>query len=191
MNFIQLIFFPLRIYISFIVLEYFTLSSSLDVRKEVLQSREPRNTGRNQRVMEIFICLIESFTCHCIALIFISLLIFSFIFFVRSHLMFFLSSHFLQHGRSDSYRVATLPKIRDDNKTADGMYKVFTAWLPVRGGSPFLCYAGNFRRRLLHRRRIFQSCPRFYRNRSLSLRESSESCRVASPLWFLFLDVLN
>lgn len=46
--------------------------------------------------------------------------------------MFFLSSHFLQHGRSDSYRVATLPKIRDDNKTADGMYKVFTA---VRCGS--------------------------------------------------------
>ncbi|XP_029043837.1 sodium/potassium-transporting ATPase subunit alpha isoform X1 [Osmia bicornis bicornis] len=28
-----------------------------------------------------------------------------------------------EHGRSDSYRVATLPKIRDDNKTADGMYK--------------------------------------------------------------------
>ncbi|KAF7382891.1 hypothetical protein HZH66_013293 [Vespula vulgaris] len=27
------------------------------------------------------------------------------------------------HGRSDSYRVATLPNIRDDNKTADGMYK--------------------------------------------------------------------
>ncbi|KOX77068.1 Sodium/potassium-transporting ATPase subunit alpha [Melipona quadrifasciata] len=27
------------------------------------------------------------------------------------------------HGRSDSYRVATIPKIRDDNKTADGMYK--------------------------------------------------------------------
>ena len=52
--------------------------------------------------------------------------------------MFFLSSHFLQHGRSDSYRVATIPKIRDDNKTADGMYKVFTAWLPVRGGSPFV-----------------------------------------------------
>ncbi|KAK2579050.1 hypothetical protein KPH14_002843 [Odynerus spinipes] len=28
-----------------------------------------------------------------------------------------------KHGRSDSYRVATLPNIRDDNKTADGMYK--------------------------------------------------------------------
>ncbi|EZA51212.1 Sodium/potassium-transporting ATPase subunit alpha [Ooceraea biroi] len=28
-----------------------------------------------------------------------------------------------EHGRSDSYRVATLPNIRDDNKTADGMYK--------------------------------------------------------------------
>ncbi|XP_003705422.2 sodium/potassium-transporting ATPase subunit alpha isoform X2 [Megachile rotundata] len=28
-----------------------------------------------------------------------------------------------EHGRSDSYRVATLPKIRDDNITADGMYK--------------------------------------------------------------------
>lgn len=33
-------------------------------------------------------------------------------------------SHILQHGRSDSYRVATLPNIRDDNKTADGMFKV-------------------------------------------------------------------
>lgn len=54
--------------------------------------------------------------------------------------MFFLSSHFLQHGRSDSYRVATLPKIRDDNKTADGMYKVFTAVLPVRGGSLHLLF---------------------------------------------------
>ncbi|XP_046435091.1 sodium/potassium-transporting ATPase subunit alpha isoform X3 [Neodiprion fabricii] len=28
-----------------------------------------------------------------------------------------------EHGRSDSYRVATLPNVRDDNKTADGMYK--------------------------------------------------------------------
>lgn len=31
---------------------------------------------------------------------------------------------FFQHGRSDSYRVATFPNVRDDNKTADGMYKV-------------------------------------------------------------------
>jgi hypothetical protein len=39
---------------------------------------------------------------------------------------FFYHPFFLlqQHGRSDSYRVATLPNIRDDNKTADGMYKV-------------------------------------------------------------------
>ncbi|KAF3423508.1 hypothetical protein E2986_10806 [Frieseomelitta varia] len=29
----------------------------------------------------------------------------------------------MYHGRSDSYRVATIPQIRDDNKTADGMYK--------------------------------------------------------------------
>ncbi|XP_008549108.1 sodium/potassium-transporting ATPase subunit alpha isoform X2 [Microplitis demolitor] len=28
-----------------------------------------------------------------------------------------------EHGRTDSYRVATLPNVRDDNKTADGMYK--------------------------------------------------------------------
>ncbi|XP_008549109.1 sodium/potassium-transporting ATPase subunit alpha isoform X3 [Microplitis demolitor] len=28
-----------------------------------------------------------------------------------------------KHGRTDSYRVATLPNVRDDNKTADGMYK--------------------------------------------------------------------
>lgn len=40
--------------------------------------------------------------------------------------MIFLSPIFLQHGRSDSYRVATLPNIRDDNKTADGMYKVYS-----------------------------------------------------------------
>lgn len=59
-------------------------------------------------------------------------------FFFCTHLMFFLPSHFLQHGRSDSYRVATIPKIRDDNKTADGMCKVFTARLPVRGDSPFV-----------------------------------------------------
>lgn len=31
----------------------------------------------------------------------------------------------LQHGRSDSYRVATFPALKDDNKTADGQYKVF------------------------------------------------------------------
>lgn len=40
--------------------------------------------------------------------------------------MIFFIAHFLQHGRSDSYRVATLPNIRDDNKTADGMYKVYS-----------------------------------------------------------------
>jgi hypothetical protein len=30
-----------------------------------------------------------------------------------------------QHGRSDSYRVATVPSNYDDNKTADGRAKVF------------------------------------------------------------------
>lgn len=35
-----------------------------------------------------------------------------------------------QHGRSDSYRVATISATRDDNKTADGREKVhsFTHW---------------------------------------------------------------
>lgn len=31
----------------------------------------------------------------------------------------------LQHGRADSYRVATIPANYDDNKTADGRAKVF------------------------------------------------------------------
>lgn len=34
------------------------------------------------------------------------------------------SSLLLQHGRSDSYRVATVPSIPDDNKTFDGAAKV-------------------------------------------------------------------
>lgn len=34
-----------------------------------------------------------------------------------------------QHGRSDSYRVATVPYISDDNRTVDGKPKVFsTGW---------------------------------------------------------------
>jgi hypothetical protein len=38
-----------------------------------------------------------------------------------------------QHGRSDSYRVATISATRDDNKTADGRDKVhfFTQWRGV------------------------------------------------------------
>jgi len=38
-----------------------------------------------------------------------------------------------QHGRSDSYRVATISATQDDNKTADGRDKVhfFTHWRAV------------------------------------------------------------
>lgn len=41
-------------------------------------------------------------------------------------LYMFVSSSWLmlQHGRSDSYRVATIPSSYDDNKTADGRAKV-------------------------------------------------------------------
>lgn len=31
----------------------------------------------------------------------------------------------LQHGRTDSYRVATVPSLFDDNKTVDGKPKVW------------------------------------------------------------------
>ena len=41
-------------------------------------------------------------------------------------LLFLLYVSTLQHGRSDSYRVATIPSIPDDNKTADGKAKVVT-----------------------------------------------------------------
>ena len=30
----------------------------------------------------------------------------------------------MQTGRSDSYRVATVPSVEDDNLTADGQYRV-------------------------------------------------------------------
>lgn len=55
----------------------------------------------------------------------------------------FFIAHFLQHGRSDSYRVATLPNIRDDNKTADGMYKVYSEMdLCFHTNSIWLTYLG-------------------------------------------------
>lgn len=46
-----------------------------------------------------------------------------------------------QHGRSDSYRVATISATQDDNKTADGRDKVhfFTHWRAVGAiNFPFL-----------------------------------------------------
>lgn len=55
----------------------------------------------------------------------------------------FFIARFLQHGRSDSYRVATLPNIRDDNKTADGMYKVYSEMdLCFHTNSIWLTYLG-------------------------------------------------
>ncbi|GBP35976.1 hypothetical protein EVAR_91527_1 [Eumeta japonica] len=39
------------------------------------------------------------------------------------------------HGRTDSYRVATIGPLKDDNRTADGQYKVFVLYFSsIRGG---------------------------------------------------------
>lgn len=36
-----------------------------------------------------------------------------------------------KHGRTDSYRVATVTTVPDDNITADGFYKVFSSFIII------------------------------------------------------------